>query len=96
MKSARMMEPTTRGLPIATALVIAEIIFFEMKITFLYSSRYKERKNEKKRSRPVQNDAACTSILSTFKSFFGRPNHSLESQNTVSAMVSCILCSGGD
>ena len=50
----------------------------------------------KKRSRPVQNDAARTSILSTFKSFFGRPNHSLESQNTVSAMVSCILCSGGD
>ena len=45
MKSARMMEPTTRGLPIATALVIAEIIFFEMKITFLYSSCYKERKN---------------------------------------------------
>ena len=59
-------------------------------------SRMKKRRKKKKRSRPVQNDAARTSILSTFKSFFGRPNHSLESQNTVSAMVSCILCSGGD
>ena len=55
-----------------------------------------KKRRKKKRSRPVQNDAARTSILSTFKSFFGRPNHSLESQNTVSAMVSCILCSGGD
>lgn len=44
MKSARMMEPTTRGLPIAIALVIAEIIFTRNGKTLKDEKKKKKKK----------------------------------------------------
>lgn len=54
MKSARMMEPTTRGLPIAIALVIAEIIFLKRRSIFCIAHvtrNGKTLKDEKKKEK---------------------------------------------